>query len=374
MEEQVIQCPQCSKRYRLKGNPPPTFTCRNCGTVMDLSGFRQEAAPAAAAPARSASPRAGGAAAGGAAPHRRHHRRAGSAPRSRGRGAAQEPEHDEAGHPHYAPRRQGPDTKLIIGSIALVVFAMIALLIYMSGENARREKEAAEKAAKEAEVLAEQQRQREEMLARAAELPQNEEELAATAPVVEKDPKPVDAENARPELAEGDLRSVPIPEGKTGYMASQAPIQTYEWPAHVTAEERNKIEEAIVNLVDLGGRDGQEAEEYLVSLDRDQEDGAQFKAVGRLISEFKNRIDKEDMSDPLTMAKFMAIDRVLRKIDGMMDRDFKDPRLNIASSEKDVLRVARFWNWWYDLEKWHMRREPWDERLDELDAPTDGGG
>lgn len=36
---QVVQCPSCEKRFRLPPNPPATFTCTGCGTVMDLSDF-----------------------------------------------------------------------------------------------------------------------------------------------------------------------------------------------------------------------------------------------------------------------------------------------------------------------------------------------
>ena len=53
---------------------------------------------------------------------------------------------------------------------------------------------------------------------------------------------------------------------------SQAEIQTYPWPDYVTAEERNKIEEAITNL-ELGGIDAQDAEKYLIELDARSDDG-----------------------------------------------------------------------------------------------------
>ena len=52
----VIQCPTCSKKFKLPEKPPAIFTCTGCGTAMDLSAFRSAAAAAApAAPEAEAS-------------------------------------------------------------------------------------------------------------------------------------------------------------------------------------------------------------------------------------------------------------------------------------------------------------------------------
>jgi hypothetical protein len=41
----VIECPNCRKPYSLPAKVPPTFACRACGTVMDLSGLQGSPAP-----------------------------------------------------------------------------------------------------------------------------------------------------------------------------------------------------------------------------------------------------------------------------------------------------------------------------------------
>ena len=40
----VIQCPTCSKKFKLPAKPPAVFTCTQCQTPMDLSAFREAAA------------------------------------------------------------------------------------------------------------------------------------------------------------------------------------------------------------------------------------------------------------------------------------------------------------------------------------------
>ena len=61
----------------------------------------------------------------------------------------------------------------------------------------------------------------------------------------------------------------------------------------------------------------------------------------------------------------MQLDRILRRIDGMQQRDFGDREgIRSQSVDRHVKLVIKRWNWWYDLEKWRMRREPWDESLD----------
>ena len=47
---QAVLCPQCDKRYNLPENPPATFTCKQCGTPMDLSAFGGGEPPAPSGP------------------------------------------------------------------------------------------------------------------------------------------------------------------------------------------------------------------------------------------------------------------------------------------------------------------------------------
>jgi hypothetical protein len=378
MDEQTIQCPTCSKRYRLKGNPPPTFTCKGCGTVMDLSGFRQP--EPAAAPAVSTT-RAGGsrgarsssrASDAGPAPSRRHGRRAGSAPRARSRrGAAPDVDEDEGG-PHYVRhQKQGPDTRLVIASAAVLVVALIALLLFTNAQSKENEKRAAEEAAKQEKLHQDQQSASALLAAAQNALPSVEQTAKIPPPVQDKPDKKKEIENARPELAKGSLTSLPAPEGKENYLPSQAKITTYDYPDYVTAEEKNEIEKNVEKMIQESGRDADDARAYLIALDKYPQEGSKFKAVGRLVSEFKKLMDTENMDDPMTKAKFMILDKALRQIDGVMERDFKSlDALNINSTPRQIEIAAKRWNWWYDLEKWRLRREPWDPKKDMLDNPA----
>ena len=121
-----------------------------------------------------------------------------------------------------------------------------------------------------------------------------------------------------------------------------------------------------------------DAEDYLVRLDGPGEDGRlkpgdQFKAVGRLISEFKRIYDEfnGDIANLDAMSRLMVVDRDLRRIDGMQRRDFADREgIRVQSTDKFATTVMKRWNWWYDLEKWRQRRQPWDEEEDLVDPET----
>jgi len=68
------------------------------------------------------------------------------------------------------------------------------------------------------------------------------------------------------------------------------------------------------------------------------------------------------------MARLMIVDRVLRRIDGMQQRDFGDRQgIRSQSTDSEARKAMKRWNWWYDLEKWRLRREPWDQREDLMD-------
>lgn len=357
--DNVIQCPTCSKKYRLKGTPPPTFECRSCGTVMDLSAFAApaQAAPPAAQPAPPAAPPAGRAAAAppGSVPSRRAGRSRSAARGRRGRQHGHEDDHgydDEGGRGHY--HSKGPNQAMVFGSAIVVVVALVAFILWVSRDKPKPVvEEKKEVATKHVYV----------------ETPDEPEEVV----VVKKAPKVAKGreDEKRPELREGHLESVPIPEGKTKYNAGRAEIRTYPWPEYVTAEERNKIEEAVTNL-ELGGIDAQDAERYLIGLDARSDDGTlkpgeEFKGVARVVSEFKNILDEYngEVNDRLCLARLMQLDRILRRIDGMQQRDFGDREgIRSQSMDRHVKLVIKRWNWWYDLEKWRKRREPWDETLD----------
>ena len=252
-------------------------------------------------------------------------------------------------------QNRGPNQALVFGSALVVVVAIIGFVVW-----AMRDKPVPVEEKKEVAVQP-------PPVDLTPDEPEEPPEPKKRTPVVAKGRE----DEKRPELRTGLLENVPIPEGKRKYRASQAEIRTYPWPDYVTAEERNKIEEAIGNL-ELGGIDAQDAERYLIELDARSDDGKlkpgeEFKAVGRVVSEFKNILDEYggEVSDRLCLARLMQLDRILRSIDGMQQRDFGDREgIRSQSVDRHVKLVIKRWNWWYDLEKWRMRREPWDESLD----------
>ncbi len=376
-QEQIIQCPTCGKKYRLKGAPPPTFTCRGCQTVMDLSGFQAAAAPAPGpveTARRGASPPRGG---GGGAPSSRHrpgHRAGASSRRSR-RGEPAADAGEDEGRPRYSGREKKPNTALLIGSVAGVVVAGLALFLFMTGgDKPDAKKDAAKNVAPVSATPPETTNTGPETPTTGpATTDATESPDKPNDPPKEK-PKPKDVEEARPELSEGDYASIPIPEGKTKYGWNAARIQTYPWPSYVTGEEKNQIDQWVHTLVWGSGRDADEAGDALVKLDAFPKKGEEFKAVGRLITEFKNVLGQGSASDPMTLARLRVIDRTLRRIDGAMEREFKDiDGININSSDRDAERLIKRWNWWYDLEKWRLRRQPYDPREDMTDSPDSGG-
>jgi hypothetical protein len=331
---------------------------------MDLSAFGGAAAPPPPPqPAPAAPPSHQGGAPRGAAPHRhgppgrgrargRHRGRAAHGRRGRGRGDDRYDDYEgEDDRPSYRDRKKGPNTALIVGSIAGVVVAVILLVLFMSKDKPPvvKPKPVVQKP-KEPEP---------------PPPPPVEIKRPPPKPKVEKGRE----DEKRPELREGRLEDVPIPEGKRKYRANQAELKEYDWPDYVTAEERNKIEEAIETFK-WGGGDMIRAEEYLISLDAYPTEGEKFRAVGRLITEFKKIYDEfgGEILSMDCMSRLMVVDRVLRGIDGFHERDFMDRKpLNVQSTDKEALLTMKRWNWWYDLEKWRMRREPWDEVEDLMD-------
>ncbi|MHC5011814.1 MAG: hypothetical protein ACYTG6_12865 [Planctomycetota bacterium] len=371
---EIIQCPTCSKKYRLPASVPPTFTCRNCDTVMDLSGFQAEAPVEPAVPEGPA----------GGAPRARHGRgrgrgraptrqaRGGRGARGRrGRGGYAEDDYYEEEHhgrPHY--RRQETNPALIWGSLAGVVIAVVLLIVYMKSQGDEPADEGTNNAGTNESGPA--------IPGTTPPGPGMTPSLpgtpgAGTSPV---QPGPGSTPGGTPGQPEGNggeqpaqpevsLEKLPVPEGKTYYPSSRAEIQTYPWPEDVTGEERNKIDEAVHNALEVGGRDGLEAEEYLVSMD--------LKAAGRLISEFVRVKTEYGLTDPEGLARMMVIDRTLRKIDGVMERFFNHrDSIKPVTPESQVMWVLKRWNWWWDLERYRRRYEPWDPRVDEDDPDAEG--
>ena len=162
----------------------------------------------------------------------------------------------------------------------------------------------------------------------------------------------------------GRLRNPDVAPATKVSSAKDAEIRTWPWPDHVTGEERARIEDAIRTIWDVGGREARDAEEDLVSLDRDAA-ASGFRAVGRLVSEMKTVIDRQGLEGYEGKSRLMVLDRILRQIDGVQERLFgEEYGLDIEGSAARALKVCRTWNWWYDEGRFLRRYEPWDLRED----------
>lgn len=149
--------------------------------------------------------------------------------------------------------------------------------------------------------------------------------------------------------------------------AKRAKIQNWPWPDHVTGEDRVKIEAYLTTIFDVGGRDAMDAELFLVEMDREAP-ADQFRVVGRLVSEMKTVLDEYGLEEYEGRSRIMVLDRILRKIDGVMARRFgEEYGLDIDDPASKGERLVHIWNWWYREGRFIQRFEPWDPRFDMQD-------
>lgn len=363
---QIIQCPTCSKKFKLPERPPATFTCTspNCGTVMDLSGFRAaapEAAPAepaapAAAPtstrASSSGARASGARRSSSTSGTRSSTRSGARAGARaGRGRGGDDEEDGGG-------RSGPPPKsnaVLIGSmIGMVVLIGVLFLVL-------RHKDEPHKPAPVATTG-------------------GAGDAAGTAPGVPAMADP--GMGATPAMADAAMgadaattdASTPEPamgEHEATYVApSKVQFHPIEHHKDASADERTKIDQLVQTAVfENAGRDSQLAGDELVTMG--------VKAAPRLINVFSTVKMGVGFDDRLGKIQCSVADQLLRRIDGYIERSLspRNTPLKGQSDTKWVEKVARYWISWWDSEKYKTPQKPWNERIDgnREDAPEGGG-
>jgi hypothetical protein len=354
----VIQCPSCSKRFKLPAKPPPTFTCTSCQTVMDLSGFAaapepEPAVAAVEAPARGGSSR-GGSARGGGAP-----RRGGGGGRSeraqrpsrgagrRGRDREEDVDEDDGGRRGRGGRKQGGPGLMIAVVLGVLVLAGAVTFFLMS----RKSRE-------------EEQRAQESGIVPPATPGQPPPTPGTPGTPAAPGPPPPGGGGAVGETPQGEAAK-PAGTSGTQYSASKAEMKTYPFTDDTSAEERTQIEEHVRALI-AGGSDGRRAETALVRMD--------LKAVPRLISEFKNIHDRAGgLEKSESLAEAMVVDKTLRKIDGVQERKFKDlTAIHPNSVPLQAMKTIKNWNWWWDTGAFKTREKPWDPRVDEADQGGEG--
>jgi hypothetical protein len=321
----VIQCPTCSKRFKLPERPPAVFTCTGCGTAMDLSAFRA-AAPAAAA----AAPSETGDASSAASASRRSSR-AGSSSRpgsrtsaragARGRRDRGGDDEGEGGH-GLPPKKSNAMVWVAIGAGVVIIFGVI--LATQSGP-------------KTSEVGA-------DTLARQAAAEREKAAAAAAAAAAASTPAAMTDE--------------PPPEPPKEHVTA-AKVQMKDLGHHPdsTEDEKQQIDTLVQQAVfqDLG-RDSQRAENKLVEIG--------VKAAPRLISVFGTVKAGETFEDKQGRKKCGVADSILRRIDGWLDRKSNGrlPLIRAATQARDVEHIGKQWYVWWENGLYKEPKKPWDER------------
>jgi hypothetical protein len=343
----VIQCPSCSKRFKLPASPPAVFTCTACGAAMDLSAFGGTAPPPPEPEAPEPRSRARGGARGGG----RGARTAPAGRRSaRSRAAAVEEEPEQSPRMRAAARRKS-NAPLVAGGV-FIGLALIAVIIAVATRDdpppVRPETDLASRPS-----------------STSGSTPSGTSVPTSTAPSstgTGTGPAPATG----PAGAAGNGAEAPVVAPRPQYLASQAEIKVHPHLPETSVEDQNAINEAVANVI-RGAREGREASEWLVKKG--------MPAAPRLISEFKHIIDRVGLDGPNGMSQAMAIDLVLRKIDGVQERKFNDHRpIHIRSDPTEAMNTIKRWNWWWDQKQYLDPQRPWDPAVDETDDAGEGTG
>jgi hypothetical protein len=379
-----IACPTCQKKYRLGDRFPALFTCKGCGTAMDLSSFPGAVASAPAAPVAPAAPAGGAAKAAAGGPSARSSARGGGRgrPESRARaGAAGRRRRgddagegdEEAGGRRGAPPRKGASPALLWGSLGGLV-VVVGLLILVLGKKDDPPTDAGKNDSASAPEAP-------------PSIPPSGETPAASG-ATGTDGAPTEAAPGSSTSAAGTPASPSSPASSTPASSTPAapsepapsggfpsPLKTgiraKEHNSEASPEERQRIDALIETAVFVNaGADSREAEEELVKLG--------YKAAPRLVGVFHRiRTSPEGFEQRMGLMKASIVDRTLRKIDGVMERRFKKVSpIHSASDPKHADKIARYWNWWWDTGEWKKGHKPWDERTEGAaeEEPEEGAG
>ena len=312
----AILCPQCEKRFKLPEHPPATFTCTQCGTLIDLSAFGGGQAPPA-----SPSPSAGG----------------GGPRRSSGGGRRRRAPAPRGAGPRAQKQQQAPVMAIVV--VVLVVVVLVA--VRSGGDDEPRRKKKTSDAPKKTTSF----------------------DLPDPTPA----PTPADTSTA---AAKNKKRKEPKKNNDGTYKLrlSSVKLKALDWPEDVSDDIRQQTEASIKALYG-GGREASEAEAWLIDQGR--------PIAGRLISEFAAIQESPgfDNRDGTSMA--MQIDAVLHKIDGFMERSIGETgtikSTGHYAAPSFIRRTGKRWTWWWESGEWQENpKKPWDPFEDESDETPDG--
>jgi hypothetical protein len=372
-----IACPTCQKKYRLGDRFPAVFTCKSCGTAMDLSSF--PGAVVAPQPAPAATPAAAGDAGAPAGASSRARAGARSASRSgaragarrRGRARDEEEGDDEGGRRGRLPPKKSVSPALLWGSVGGLVVVVGVMIAVLSSKDKAEEPETV---ATGTSGMGE---------GPGLSVPSPASTTPAAAPSGSGDAAPAagtpgegspgaSATPAAP--GTGPAPVEPPKEGPKWYAPNKAEIKPKDHHPDATPEERQKIDALIETAVFVNaGRDSTDAEKELVTIG--------LKAAPRIVNVFHRvKTSPEGFDTRLGLMKAAIADRMLRRMDGVIERRFspKNTLIHASSDPKHAEKIARWWNWWWDVEEWKKAHAPWDERAegkreDTEDAPKSPG-
>lgn len=338
----VIQCPTCSKKFKLPAKPPAVFTCTQCQTPMDLSAFRDAAA--AAKPTKQAVT--------GGLEGSRSSRLAGRGARARLR-RSRDGGDDEGGEGGGGlPPKKDNSQAMVIGSlIGLVVVGGLALVL-MKGKKSEPPPPVAKTAP-----------------ATDGGLPMDTGTSAATpapsgaAPTAGA-PAGTPAGGAPAAAPSGTAPSGTAPAGApAGTPAAPPPAKgsIHEVGHHpdATDDEQRQIDQLIQKAIfESGGADSRDAGKALVALG--------YKAAPRLINVFHTVKTGEGFDELQGRVKASVADGLLRKIDGFQERLRRNKtQIKATSDAKFAEATAKGWMLWWDTGTWKDKpQKPWDERID----------
>lgn len=141
-----------------------------------------------------------------------------------------------------------------------------------------------------------------------------------------------------------------------------AKLQVFPWPDEVPQAQRDKVEELIPAYL-RGDRWSREAGDELLAMGR--------PIAGRLISEWKHAEDQVGLDSNEGKSRVMAIEQLLRQMDGWIERYWKtDPNMRIRHSSDHSYIDGQIKRWvaWWEQGLWKTKPlDPWVETEDGSD-------
>lgn len=334
----LIQCPACSQKFNMQGRLPALFTCTKCQQQMDLTGFPGYVPEEPAAAKRAAAPERGG--------------------RGTRRRRDEDEDDDRDERRGRAPAKKD-NTPLILGIVGVVVLAVIVVVVMMKkGDPGATQPATPREGGVDASNIPVGEAPAFKYPAHLdPNNPENFKQHRKDGTVVNPDPgaSPTPGAPAAP-----GIKPAEAPKAAPG----SGTIKTWPYPDDVTAEERARIDQALDTAVNNVGVDQREAEALLVKLG--------VKAGWRLVSEFKHLQDTTSFEGRKGKVSAMIVDRILRKIDGFMEkRTGYHECINPESTLEYMTGVAKRWNDWLEKGYYKTPIPPFDPRVDAADEPKE---